>query len=111
MTIEQIATVCHGANRAYCQSIGDFSQVDWVAAPAWQVDSALIGVRKAIDGATPEQLHESWCAQKFADGWRYGDVKDPDKKTHPCLMPYAELPTLQRRKDALFSAVVNALKP
>lgn len=105
-----IASVCHEANRAYCLTQGDTSQLPWTDAPPWQRESAILGVKKAIEGATPEQLHESWSAQKVADGWVYGDVKDADAKTHPCLVPYGELPTEQQRKDALFGAVVNALK-
>lgn len=108
--IDHIARVCHEANRAYCQSIGDHSQVSWDDAPQWQKDSAEYGVAKAIQGATPEELHESWTAQKVADGWVYGEVKDAEAKTHPCMVPYADLPEAQRRKDGLFGAIVNALK-
>ena len=60
--------------------------------------------------ATPEQSHESWLEQKIADGWVYGAVKDPDAKTHPCCVPYEELPVEQKAKDYLFRAVVHALK-
>lgn len=105
-----IASVCHEANRAYCLTQGDTSQLPWTEAPEWQRESAIVGVQKALEGATPEQLHESWSAQKVADGWVYGDVKDADAKTHPCLVPYDQLPTEQQRKDALFGAVVNALR-
>jgi len=41
MTTEQIAQVCHEANRAFCSSIGDNSQHAWDAAPQWQRDSAV----------------------------------------------------------------------
>lgn len=107
-----IASVCHEANRAYCLTQGDTSQLPWTEAPDWQRQSAILGVEKAIAGATPEQLHESWTAQKVADGWIYGPVKDADATppTHPCLVPYPELPAAQQVKDALFGAVVNALK-
>lgn len=67
------------------------------------------GVEKALDGATPEDLHQSWCDFKAADGWVYGEVKDAEAKTHPCLVPYEELPEEQRIKDDLFKAVVGAL--
>ena len=30
-------------------------------------------------------------------------MKDPAAKTHPCMVPYADLPESQRRKDALVS--------
>lgn len=109
MSIEQIARVCHEANRGYCESIGDFSQVEWSKAPDWQQQSAIEGVQRAMEGATLEELHASWSEAKRRDGWVYGDIKDAENKTHPCLVPYDELPIEQRRKDALFLAVVNAL--
>jgi hypothetical protein len=46
-----------------------------------------------------------------ADGWRYGEAKDEGAKTHPCPVPFAELPEDQQRKDALFVAIVQALAP
>lgn len=107
--VEQIAQVCHEANRAWCEVNGDDSQLPWDQAEPWQRDSAIEGVQKALDGATPEELHASWCESKEADGWTYGEVKDGEAKTHPCLVPYDELPEEQRRKDYLFRGVVHAL--
>lgn len=109
---ETIARVAHEVNRAYCDAIGDHSQVAWEDAPDWQRDSAIAGVKYHLTttGATPEQSHESWLAQKRADGWRYGQVKDVDAKTHPAFLPYAALPLEQRVKDYLFGAVVEALR-
>lgn len=111
MTAEQIARVCHEVNRAYCASLGDASQVAWEAAPDWQKASAVAGVQMILNdpATTPEQSHESWLAQKTADGWTYGPVKDAEKKEHPCFVPYHELPESQRAKDYLFGAVVRAL--
>jgi len=105
--ILSIAIACHEANREYCQSIGDTSQVPWAEAPDWQKQSALGGIAKAIDGATPEQLHVSWTDQKIADGWVYGEVKDAEAKTHPCITPYGNLPEEQRKKDDIFLATVR----
>lgn len=112
MNRELIARVAHEVNRAYCASLGDTSQPAWEEAPDWQRQSALAGVdmHLANPDATPEQSHESWLAQKTADGWTHGDVKDPEKKQHPCFLPYAELPAEQRAKDYLFRGVVHALK-
>lgn len=62
-----------------------------------------------MGGATPAQTHEQWLAHKQADGWVYGDVKDPRAKTHPCMVPYADLPPSQRAKDAIFVGVVRAV--
>ena len=108
----EIARVAHEINRAYCASLGDTSQPSWDDAPDWQKTSALAGVdmHLANPDATPEKSHESWLAQKTAEGWKYGPVKDAEKKEHPCFLPYAELPPEQKAKDYLFRTVVHELK-
>lgn len=112
MNVLAIARVAHAINAAYCLSLGDASQVAWEDAPEWQQQSAVAGVEMhlANPDATPEQSHESWLAQKIADGWVYGEVKDEAAKTHHCCRPYAELPAEQKAKDYLFRGVVHALK-
>jgi len=110
-TVEEIARVCHEANRVLQVLDGDPTPSPaWDQAEPWQCDSAVDGVRKALAGAGPEELHEQWCAFKRADGWVHGPVKDSVARTHPCLVPYAELPAEQRQKDALFAAIVQALR-
>lgn len=105
-----IARVCHEANRAIQIATGDPAvSPRWDDAPEWQRESAVEGIEKALAGATPEELHESWCEFKRASGWVHGPVKDEVAKAHPCLVSYAELPAEQRKKDAVFSAIVNAL--
>ena len=106
--IERIAHVCHEANRALQVTGGEEPSPHFFDAPEWQVQSAYEGVSAAFEGATPEQLHESWCAAKVRDGWIYGDVKDAEARTHPCLVAYDQLPADQRLKDHEFQAVVHA---
>ena len=111
MSDEWIAMVAHEINRAYCEATGDPSQVPWCEAPEWQRDSAIAGVRAALDNPsmTPEDSHKGWMAHKKAEGWVYGPRKDPEKKQHPCMVPYDQLPEHQRVKDYLFLAVVQKL--
>lgn len=111
MNREQIAQVAHEVNRAYCASRGDTTQPAWADAPQWQRDSAMAGVdmHLANPDATPEDSHISWFEQKLADGWVYGEVKDAEKKEHPCMLPYEQLPAEQKAKDYLFRGVVHAL--
>jgi hypothetical protein len=106
--IEAIARACHEANRAWCLLHGDASQVSWDDAPENIKESARSGVAIAAGGATPEQQHQAWCDFKVADGWTFGPVKDAAAKTHPCLVPYADLPPEQRAKDAVYIGVVRA---
>lgn len=107
--IEACARAAHEANRAYCLAIGDTSQPSWDDAPEWQRSSALKGVEGVIEGNGPRESHESWLREKEVTGWRYGPVKDPDKKEHPCFVPYDELPVAQKEKDAIFVTVVRVI--
>ena len=106
-----IARVCHEANRAYCWTIGDDSQVAWDDAPEWQRASAINGVEKIAVGETkrPEDSHNSWYDEKAATGWVYGPVKDAEAKTHPCMVPFGDLPPEQQAKDHVFFTVAKAL--
>ena len=51
-------------------------------------------------GPILEQLseleHERWVRDKKADGWRYGETRDPDMKLTPDLRTYAELDPLTK---------------
>lgn len=111
MSTAQVARIVHEANRAYCQSTGDHSQPPWAQAPDWQKSSAMQGVDAILEGRVtrPEQSHESWLAEKTRDGWKYGPVKDPVTKKHPCFVPYPDLPLAQRLKDVIFFAIVRAI--
>lgn len=113
MNIEDIARVTHETNAAYCRAIGDDSQPPWEAAPNWQRASAVSGVQFVLDNPTAGDAaqHNNWADDKRAHGWSYGAEKDPELKTHPCLVPFEELPPEQQAKDRLFRAVVLALAP
>ena len=67
--------------------------------PAANAKSAGIGL-------TPEELetlarleHDRWMAQKLAQGWTYGPVKDSARKLHPSLVPWEDLPEAEKDKD------------
>lgn len=109
--IVAIAQVVHEANRAWCSMHGDNSQLPWAQAENWQRDSAVEGVKFALANpdAPASAQHDAWSCHKIADGWRYGEVKDPVAKTHPCLVPFDKLPKMQQAKDRMFKAIVNAL--
>lgn len=111
LPVEAIARICHQLNKAYCEALKDFSQMHWSAAPAWQRESAINGVKFLLEhpSSTPEDQHENWRKCKIEAGWRFGVEKNEHLKTHPCLKPYHELPIEQRIKDRLFQAVVRCL--
>lgn len=53
-------------------------------------------------------VHEVWSANRRADGWSYGPVRNDEKKLHPCMVPYDELP--EREKDYDRSTSLETLK-
>jgi hypothetical protein len=112
MTDVAIAKICHQVNKAWCEFNGDFSQQDWSDAPDWQRDSAIKGVEfhRANPDAGSDASHNNWMAQKVAEGWVYGEVKDPEASppTHPCIVAFEELPSEQQFKDVLFRTIVRA---
>ena len=46
-----------------------------------------------------KNVHEVWAAGRITDGWMYGKKRDDEKKTHPCLVPYEELPESEKEYD------------
>jgi hypothetical protein len=108
---EHIARICHEANRALCITVEDTSQLSWDEAPEWQKQSAVAGVTYLRENpqATSETLHNNWMADKRRDGWVYGEVKSSVAKTHPCMVPYDQLPKFQQFKDKLFLAIVRTM--
>lgn len=110
--IDQIAQVCHALNRVWCLQNGDTSQLHWQSAPRWQKDSARRGVlfHIANPNAGDSATHEAWMTDKIAEGWVYGPEKDEVAKTHPCLVPFEDLPDHQQFKDRLFRTTVHAMK-
>lgn len=107
--VEAAAHCAHEMNRQWCFLYGDESQPAWPDAPEWQKSSARVGVKAILNNPaqTPEASHVGWFEQKFTEGWRYGKVKDPEARLHPCMVPYHELPPQQRAKDSIFIAVVK----
>ena len=119
-SLTNIAMVCHEANRALQVllafkhpgngiKVSDHWETPYTDELNDQIVSAVNGVYFAVSGLTPEDLHNVWLKEKTERGWVYGPEKDFDKKTHPCLVPYSELPREDRRKDELFAAIVDVM--
>ena len=111
--IEQVARIVHEANGALCDSIGDHSQTSWDEAPEWQRTSSMEAVRFHLENpdAPASASHERWMKERLETGWRYGETKDANARTNPCLVPFEQLPPDQQAKDHLIKAIVDALAP
>lgn len=106
----QVARVCHEANRALQYVHGDpVPSLPWDCEPEEIRASVIEGVRRIRRGLTPRENHEEWRKLKVEQGWTWGPEKDPERRTHPCLVPYSDLTPEQRDKDQLFLMIVTAL--
>ncbi len=66
-----------------------------------QYESLVDGIKFALENPdiTPEENHNNWTEMKVKQGWIYGEIKDFEKKTHPDLLPFNDLPDIEKRKD------------
>lgn len=48
-----------------------------------------------------KNTHDIWALQRQQDSWVYGPRRDDSKKTHPCLVPYEDLPESEKVYDRL----------
>ncbi len=107
----RIALVMHEAVRAWQKASAQTAAPPWGRAPKWMKTSSIEAVKWRLTNpnAKISAQHERWVAEKKADGWKHGRRKNGVMKTHPLLVPYGELPEVERRKDALVNAVIDAL--
>jgi len=46
-----------------------------------------------------KNAHDVWARQRLAEGWRYGAARNDERKEHPCLVPYEDLPEIEKEYD------------
>lgn len=44
-------------------------------------------------------VHEVWAQSRISQGWTYGPERNDVLKHHPCLIPYEELPEVEKAYD------------
>lgn len=110
-TDEEIAQMVHTAFLGM-QAVqrDDMPSPPWMCMPRSQRRTAVAGVQRVRrTGMGARANHENWVAGMMAAGWVRGDVKDPEKMTHPAVCPWDELPQDYRDRAGLFVAMVRFL--
>ncbi|MBQ8737575.1 MAG: Ryanodine receptor Ryr [Bacteroidaceae bacterium] len=46
-----------------------------------------------------KNVHEVWAQNRMEQGWTYGEERSDALKQHPCLIPYEELPEIEKDYD------------
>ncbi len=49
--------------------------------------------------AMAKNVHEVWAQSRMEQGWTYGAERNDALKHHPCLIPYEELPEVEKAYD------------
>ena len=44
-------------------------------------------------------VHDVWAVSRMNEGWHYGDERNDQEKTHPCLVSYDSLPDSEKAYD------------
>lgn len=53
----------------------------------------------ALTEKLAENTHDVWAEGRIKQGWQYGETRDDEKKLHPCLIPYSDLPESEKEYD------------
>jgi len=88
-------------NRRQADEVGvKLAAVDCGLTALTDWDADLFAFTPAEIEKLAEMEHQRWVDDHLREGWRYAaGEKRPDKKTHPGLVPWSELPESERDKD------------
>lgn len=66
------------------------------------IDASRVQLRPELLELTEvlaRHVHETWVRMRLDEGWTLGPRRDDDRREHPCLIPYAELPDIEKEID------------
>lgn len=68
-----------------------------------QLPEELIELAETIS----KNVHDVWSQNRMDEGWTYGPVRNDEKKETPCLVPYEELPEIEKayNRDTAFNTL------
>ena len=72
---------------------------DYVPQP---IDTSNVEIPEELSGlleAMAKNVHEVWAKNRIDEGWVLGSARNDELKTHPCLIPYEELPEIEKDYD------------
>ena len=66
------------------------------------IDTSDVKLPKELEALVERMarnVHEVWAETRMKQGWTYGEQRNDEGKTHPCLIPYEELPESEKEYD------------
>ena len=71
----------------------------YVPKPAQTDDIVLSEELNGLVEAMAKNVHDVWAESRISQGWTYGSERNDALKHHPCLVPYEELPEVEKAYD------------
>ncbi len=108
--VDACARHAHEGHRIYRQLMGDLSHKPWDEIDVVHrqpVYVAVIGIVESDDDAV--RSHERWVQNLTATGWTKGEKKDGERKTHPNLVPWEDLPNEVQELNKMFVRSVKSM--
>ena len=75
--------------------------MSYIPKPLDTADIELPDELDALVERLAENVHEHWAQQRMAAGWVYGAEHNAQKKIHPALVAYADLPETEKEYDRI----------
>lgn len=54
---------------------------------------------KQLGEKIAKNTHDVWAKTRMEQGWVYGEHRNDEKKTTPCMVPYDDLPENEKEYD------------
>ena len=77
----------------------EIAKVTYQPVPVNTDDIKLGEELDSLIDALAENVHDQWSLGRIKAGWQYGPERNDEKKYHPCLVPYEELPDAEKKYD------------
>ena len=71
----------------------------YIPKPAQTDDIVLSEELNGLVEAMAKNVHDVWAESRISQGWTYGSERNDALKHHPCLVPYEELPEVEKAYD------------
>lgn len=75
------------------------SHKNYIPSPVDTTDIQLPQELDTLVEIVAKNVHEVWAQSRIEQGWTYGEERCDAAKTHPCLIPYEELPEVEKAYD------------
>ena len=77
----------------------EMNKVKYTPQPIDTTDVELPGELEQLVEQMSKNVHDVWAETRIKQGWKYGERRNDELKTHPCLVPYEELPEEEKEYD------------